>query len=245
MKAMFLYIWMFLPAMLLGCSQADGKDAAAEEKPITGMHTAVFAGGCFWCTEADFEKVDGVVEAVSGYTGGSVANPTYEQVSSGGTGHIEAVQVHYDPSRITYAQLLDVFWRHIDPTDPDGQFVDRGGQYRSAIFYADEQQRRMAQESKEQLEASGQFDKSIVTDILPLGPFYEAEDYHQDYYRKNPIRYRGYRSGSGRDQFLRSAWMTDKFHLELETATEQNEAPPAPPPASGRRSPMMPNCAAR
>ena len=223
MKSMLLFIGMIVPAIFFGCSQADGKDVNAT-KETAGMQTAVFAGGCFWCTEADFEKVDGVAEAVSGYTGGNVADPTYEQVSAGGTGHIEAVKVFYDPNRITYAQLLEVFWRHIDPTDADGQFVDRGDQYRSAIFYADEQQLRMARESKAQLEASGQFDRPVVTEILPLGVFYEAEAYHQDYYKKNPIRYRGYRSGSGRDQFLRNAWTADKFKLDLEKVVEKRRA---------------------
>ncbi len=173
--------------------------------------TAVFAGGCFWCTESDFEKVEGVIEAVSGYTGGRVENPTYAQVSAGGTGHIESVKVTYDPSVTSYEKLLDVFWRHVDPTDAGGQFVDRGGQYRSAIFYADEIQRHLAEASRQRLDTSGQFDKPIVTEILPLGPFYEAEDYHQDYYKENPIRYRWYRSGSGRDRFIKKAWETDKL----------------------------------
>ncbi|MDZ7580108.1 MAG: peptide-methionine (R)-S-oxide reductase MsrB [Deltaproteobacteria bacterium] len=168
--------------------------------------TAVFAGGCFWCTESDFEKVDGVIEAVSGYTGGEAADPTYEQVSAGGTGHVEAVKVIYDPAKITYAQLLEVFWRHVDPTDAGGQFVDRGVQYRSAIFYADEKERQMAEASRKALADSGRFAKPIVTDILPLGAFYPAEDYHQDYYKKNPFRYNLYRTGSGRDRFLEKAW---------------------------------------
>ena len=185
-------------------SKMDGKPGSTR--------SAVFAGGCFWCTESDFEKIDGVVEAVSGYTGGMMANPTYEQVSAGGTGHVEAVKVVYDPERITYAQLLDVFWRHVDPTDGGGQFVDRGSQYRSVIFYADEASADWPKRLKKKLAESGRFDKPIVTDILPLGEFYPAEEYHQDYYKKNPIRYHWYRSGSGRDQFLersgvvRSRW---------------------------------------
>jgi peptide methionine sulfoxide reductase msrA/msrB len=167
---------------------------------------AYFAGGCFWCTEADFEKVDGVIEVISGYTGGRVANPTYEQVSEGGTGHVEAVKVVYHPAKVTYEELLEVFWMHVDPTDGEGQFVDRGSQYRSVIFYSNEQEHRLAEASKKRLAASGRFDKPIVTDILPLGPFYPAEGYHQDYYKKNPIRYRYYRSRSGRDQFLKKVW---------------------------------------
>ncbi len=176
--------------------------------PDTAMalEKATFAGGCLWCLEADFEKTEGVVEAVSGYTGGRVADPTYEQVSSGTTGHLEAVQVTFDPEKISYRQLLEVFWHHIDPTDAGGQFVDRGPQYRTAIFYHDEEQRRLAEQSKRELERSGRFGKPIATRILPLTRFYPAEAYHQDYYRKNPVRYRIYRMGSGRDQTLHRLW---------------------------------------
>ncbi len=173
---------------------------------IMALEKATFAGGCFWCLEADFEKTEGVVEAVSGYTGGRVADPTYEQVSSGTTGHLEAVQVTFDPEKISYRQLLEVFWHHIDPTDAGGQFVDRGPQYRTAIFYHDEEQRRLAEQSKRELERSGRFGKPIATRILPLTRFYPAEAYHQDYYRKNPVRYRIYRMGSGRDQTLHRLW---------------------------------------
>lgn len=176
-----------------------------EMQPLK-TRVAVFAGGCFWCTESDFEKVDGVVEAISGYTGGHVANPTYKQVSAGGTGHVEAVKVIYDPEKTDYEDLLEIFWRSFNPTDPGGQFVDRGSQYRSVIFYADATQQLMAKASKEKLEASGIFDQSIATEILPLEKFYEAEEYHQNYYKKNPIRYKWYRSGSGRDRFLEKVW---------------------------------------
>lgn len=183
------------------------KNMEAQMKDTAQMtRTAVFAGGCFWCTESDFEKVDGVIEVMSGYTGGPEKNPSYQQVASGSTGHVEAVQVVYDPAKVTYDQLLDIFWRHVDPTDGGGQFVDRGPQYRSAIFYADEQERELAMASKKRLSATNRFVKPVVTDILPLGAFYPAEDYHQDYYKKNPIRYKWYRSGSGRDQFLEKAW---------------------------------------
>ncbi|MCG6912013.1 MAG: peptide-methionine (R)-S-oxide reductase MsrB [Deltaproteobacteria bacterium] len=181
-----------------------------------GTRTAVFAGGCFWCTESDFEKVEGVIEAVSGFTGGTVAHPSYEEVSRGGTGHVEAVKVFYDPDKITYEGLLDVFWRHVDPTDPGGQFVDRGSQYRSAIFYQNGEERRLAEKTKKELDASGQFEKPIVTEILPLGAFYEAEAYHQDYYKRNPIRYRWYRSGSGRDKFLKMAWREVKYKPRMD-----------------------------
>jgi peptide methionine sulfoxide reductase msrA/msrB len=170
------------------------------------LQKATFAGGCFWCVEADFEKVDGVIEVVCGYTGGQRKNPKYEEVSSGTTGHVEAIQILYDPRKITYMELLEVFWRHVDPTDPGGQFVDRGSQYRTAIFYHNEEQKRLAEESKRKLETSGRFPKVIVTEILPFTEFYEAEEYHQDYYKKNPIQYRFYRSGSGRDRFLEKVW---------------------------------------
>jgi peptide methionine sulfoxide reductase msrA/msrB len=172
----------------------------------TAPRVATFAGGCFWCMETPFEKLKGVSEVVSGYTGGDEEAPTYEQVSGGVTGHAEAIQVRYDPPRITYGDLLEVFWRQIDPTDPSGQFVDRGKQYRSVIFYHDEEQRKLAEGSKASLEQSGRFDKPIATEILPAKTFYQAEDYHQDYFRKKPLRYQYYRWGSGRDQFLERVW---------------------------------------
>ncbi|MDY6905470.1 MAG: peptide-methionine (R)-S-oxide reductase MsrB [Thermodesulfobacteriota bacterium] len=196
-----------------------GKD---EMKMPPMTKTAVFAGGCFWCTESDFEKVDGVVEAISGYTGGDKKNPTYKEVSSGTTGHIESVKVVYNPSVISYEGLLDVFWRHIDPTDPSGQFVDQGPQYRSAVFYANDKQKRLAEKSKKKLAASGPFDKPVVTEILPLGPFYPAEEYHQDYYKNNPIRYKWYRYRSGRDQFLEKTWGNEKMEMDKEMNTGMN-----------------------
>jgi len=172
-----------------------------------GQHAfATFAGGCFWCVEADFEKVPGVIEAISGYTGGDVANPSYHQVAGGGTGHIESVLVRYDPAVITYDGLLQAFWRMIDPTDPAGQFADRGHQYSTAIFYHDEEQRQAAQQSRAQLDAGGRFEREIVTPILPAEVFYAAEDYHQDYAERNPLRYGFYRRNSGRDHFLADAW---------------------------------------
>ena len=167
---------------------------------------ATFAGGCFWCLESDFEKVDGVIEAVSGYIGGDTENPTYQEVSLGGTGHAEAVQVHYDPEKIGYPELLDIFWRHVDPTDAGGQFVDRGSQYRPAIFYHDEEQKRLAQASKQALAQSGTFGKPITTEIVEFTRFYPAEDYHQEYYKKEALRYKLYRQHSGRDQFLTKIW---------------------------------------
>ena len=172
----------------------------------TAAEQAVFAGGCFWCTESDFEKLEGVIAAESGYSGGKVANPSYEQVSGGGTGHIEAVRVNYDPKKITYAQLLEHFWRTIDPTDAGGQFCDRGSQYRSAIFVRDGAERRAAEESRRRLMESGVLKKPVATEILAAAPFYPAEEYHQDYYKKNPVRYRWYRGGCGRDKRLEELW---------------------------------------
>ncbi len=174
----------------------------AEEK----WETAVFAGGCFWCMESPFEKVNGVKEVVSGYTGGFKENPTYEEVSSGTTGHLEAIQVVYNPQKISYSQLLSIFWRQIDPTDPDGQFVDRGKQYRSAIFYKSKEEKAIAEKSKQELEKTKRFSSPIITEIIAATNFYPAEDYHQDYYKKNPVRYNYYRYGSGRDQFLKKVW---------------------------------------
>jgi peptide methionine sulfoxide reductase msrA/msrB len=178
-------------------------------KESENLKKATFAGGCFWCTEADFEKLPGVVKVVSGYTGGQKENPTYAEVSSGKTGHVEAVQVYYDPSKISYEELLDTLWKHIDPSDGGGQFVDRGPQYRSAIFYHDDEQKRSAEKSKEAMGKSGKFNKPIVTEILQFTRFYEAEEYHQDYYKNHSLRYSFYRHGSGRDQFLERVWGKD------------------------------------
>ena len=183
--------------------QADAGSAPRLEK-------ATFAGGCFWCMTPPFEKLDGVKEVISGYTGGHTKNPTYEDVTSETTGHLESVEVVYDPAKVSYEKLLDVFWRQINPTDAGGQFVDRGPSYRSAIFYHNEEQRKLAEESKRKLAESGRFNKPIVTEIRPAGPFYRAEEYHQDYWKKNPIRYKFYRFNSGRDQFLEKGWGKDK-----------------------------------
>jgi peptide-methionine (S)-S-oxide reductase len=167
--------------------------------------TAVFAGGCFWCTEADFDKVPGVVSTTSGYIGGNTANPSYEQVSAGRTGHAEAVQVVYDPAKVTYEKLLDVFWRSIDPLVKDQQFCDRGDMYRSAIFYGSEQEKQLAESSKKMVEAKFK-PRAVFTQVVPSGPFYNAEEYHQDYYIKNPVRYKFYRYNCGRDQRLEELW---------------------------------------
>lgn len=199
-----------------GSSMAEKKNEDSGVKKSKVL-IATFAGGCFWCTEADFEKLPGVVKVISGYAGGRTENPTYDEVSSGTTGHIESIQVHYDSARLTYADLLDYFWKHIDPTDPGGQFVDRGAQYRSVIFYHDQEQKKLAEESKDTLSRSGKFTKPVVTDILPLKKFYAAEEYHQDYYRKHPLKYKFYRSRSGRDQFLRKTWGSRMDKTEQKT----------------------------
>ncbi|SFL98082.1 peptide-methionine (S)-S-oxide reductase [Desulfomicrobium norvegicum] len=175
-----------------------GGNVAAQTKE------AVFAGGCFWCLEGPFDALPGVLETEAGYTGGQIPNPTYEQVSSGTSGHIEAMRVKYDPELVDFGKLLDVFWRNIDPTDAGGQFCDRGPQYRSAVFFADEAEESAARASKAQLEEARGF--KIATEILPRAEFYAAEEYHQDYYKKNPLRYHFYRQGCGRDQRLRQLW---------------------------------------
>jgi peptide methionine sulfoxide reductase msrA/msrB len=173
---------------------------------LEDFKVATFAGGCFWCIEAAFESQDGVVEAISGYTGGEVEDPKYEQVCSGITGHLEAVQVYYDPDKVTYRELLDIFWRNIDPTDANGQFADKGSQYKTAIFYHNDEQRQIAEESKQELEDSGLFEEPIVTEIRPLNIFYKAEEYHQDYYRKNVLHYNTYKKLSGRESFIEETW---------------------------------------
>ncbi|NWG01561.1 MAG: peptide-methionine (S)-S-oxide reductase MsrA [Syntrophaceae bacterium] len=212
MKILLLYLGLGL-IFFIGCQQSDrvqkGMKNEMTQEDIN-LKKATFAGGCFWCTEADFEKLPGVVKVVSGYTGGNQNNPTYEEVSSGKTGHVEAIQVYYDPSKISYEELLDFFWKHIDPTDGEGQFVDRGSPYRSAIFYHDEEQKRLAEKSREALDRSGRFNKPVVTEIIKFNKFYEAEGYHQDYYEKQPLPYHYYRHGSGRDQFLDKVWGKDQ-----------------------------------
>jgi peptide methionine sulfoxide reductase msrA/msrB len=194
--------------IISGCANMDSKDLNARLIPDrnSGLDTATFAGGCFWCMQEVFEELDGVKSVVSGYSGGNVKNPTYEEVSSGTTGHRESVQITFDPEIISYSELVDIFWRQIDPTDAGGSFVDRGSQYRSAILYRDESQKEIAEASKAELAQSGIFDRPVVTDILPLKNFYPAEEYHQDFCRKNPVRYYSYRSASGRDQFIKAVW---------------------------------------
>jgi len=205
----FIIMMFSLIFALCGCQGTETKKQEVSnpmKEEQTNLKVATLAGGCFWCVESDLEKVPGVAKVISGYTGGHKENPTYEEVTTGKTGHYEAVQVYYDPSKVSYEQILDVFWRHVDPTDAGGQFVDRGSQYRTAIFYHDEEQKRIAEKSKEALEKSGNFKKPVVTPIVKFSKFYEAEDYHQDYYKKSAFRYQMYRSGSGRDRFLDETW---------------------------------------
>ena len=175
--------------------------AAAQDRSV-----ALFAGGCFWSMERAFQETPGVMTVVSGYSGGTRRNPTYEEMGSGNTGHRETVRVEYDPARVSYAQLLYVYWHHIDPTDDRGQFCDKGSEYRSAIFVADDTQRKAAEASKAAIDASGRFKTKVVTEILPAGAFYPAEDYHQDFYLKNPTRYNAYRIGCGRDARMKQLW---------------------------------------
>ena len=170
------------------------------------VETATFAGGCFWCVEADFDKVEGVISTTSGYIGGDKKNPTYTQVSAGGTGHTEAVQIVYDPAKVTYAELLKVLWRNIDPTTPNRQFCDAGSQYRAEIFHHNEKQKDLAEQSKREIESTKSFEAPIVTQITMASEFYPAEEYHQDYYLKNPVRYKIYRYGCGRDKRLKQLW---------------------------------------
>jgi peptide-methionine (S)-S-oxide reductase len=189
--------------LLVAVSSAGAPAIAEEPAPVA---KATFAGGCFWCMQPPFEKLPGVLSTTVGYTGGHTKNPSYEEVSAGGTGHAESVQIVYDPRKITYEQLLDVFWHNIDPLTRDAQFCDHGHQYRSAIFVHDDAQRRLAEESKRRLEESKRFDRPIVTEIVAATDFYPAEEYHQRYHEKNPVRYKVYRWNCGRDQRLKAVW---------------------------------------
>jgi len=194
-------IYLCLAPLYLSFANDAGKEGIEG-----GFKKATFAGGCFWCMEHPFEKLKGVVSTTVGYTGGQKKNPTYEEVSSGTTGHTESIEIIFDPSQISYTRLLDIFWRNIDPTTPDRQFADIGTQYRAAIFYHTKEQRQAAESSKIMLGKSGNFDKPIVTEITPASEFFRAEEYHQKYYKKNPLRYKLYRFGSGRDRFLEKIW---------------------------------------
>jgi peptide-methionine (S)-S-oxide reductase len=198
-------------ALLVAAESSEPPVAAPAPAP-SERSVAIFSGGCFWCMEPPFDALPGVLATTSGYTGGSLANPTYEQVSSGGSGHLESVKVEYDPARVSYAQLLDVFWHNVDPTDAGGQFCDRGPQYTTAIWTTGEEQKALAEEAKQTLDASHQLKHPVVTAIRPAGPFYPAEDYHQNYYQKNPLRYKVYRAGCGRDHVLEGLWGSAPAH---------------------------------
>jgi peptide-methionine (S)-S-oxide reductase len=189
-----------------GASPAGKSDGKSGNPARPGQATAIFAGGCFWCEETAFEGIEGVKSVTSGYTGGDTVNPTYEEVGSGRTGHAESVRVVYDPAKISYEQLLTIFWHSVDPLQKDGQFCDQGAQYRSAIFYSGDAQRAAAEASKRKLEEEPRFRGKIVTQIVPASAFYEAEEYHQDFYRKNPQHYQSYRLGCGRDARLKELW---------------------------------------
>jgi peptide-methionine (S)-S-oxide reductase len=194
-----------LMATVSACA-GPANDAPAPAQASANTAVAIFAGGCFWCMEPPFDKVNGVISTTSGYTGGKLPNPTYEQVSGGSTGHAESLKVVFDPTRVSYRQLLDVYWHNVDPFVIDQQFCDHGDQYRTAIFTTGPEQLRLAEESKRELEASGKFSQAIVTQIVPASTFYPAEDYHQDYYLKNPVRYKFYRYNCGRDARLEQIW---------------------------------------
>jgi len=200
-----LRLLLLIALLAFGSAQAAEPAKPGAKPQAAQWASAIFAGGCFWCVEADFEKLPGVIQAESGYIGGQTKNPTYDDVSHGGTGHAEAVRVSYDPLKVSYEQLLEYFWHHIDPTVKDRQFCDNGSQYRSAIFYLDDAQRLAAEKSKAALEKSGRLPR-IYTEIAAAGPFYVAEEYHQDYYKKNKIRYNFYRTSCGRDARIKEVW---------------------------------------
>lgn len=199
MRLAFLWLIVFI----LGVNPLYAKEEVMSE---VHLEKATFAGGCFWCMQPFFDRLKGVKQTLVGYTGGHSENPTYEEVSSGTTGHAEAIEVIYDPKEVSYEKIINIYWHNIDPTTVDSQFADHGTQYRSAVFYHNEEQKRIAQETKKQLAASGRFDKPIATEIVPATVFYPAEDYHQQYYKKSSFRYKMYHDASGREQFLDKVW---------------------------------------
>lgn len=236
-----VYITLGLAATVIAAFFVNaGPRAPAMEKETRPMEAvATFAGGCFWCVEADFDKVPGVLKTVSGYTGGNVQNPSYKQVSSGSTGHREAVQVTYDPTVISYEGLLAAFWRMIDPTDDGGQFVDRGPQYTTAIYYHNDEQKSLAEQSSAELAASGRYGRPIVTPILPAVTFHAAEDYHQDFHTRSSIRYTFYRHRSGRDQFLEKTWGKD-LKIDFDAFRPENTTVYSRPPLEELRQRLTP-----
>ena len=200
----------FFCLLVLSCGLTSKGDEQTAMSQREQQAKATFAGGCFWCMQPAFDQLDGVVKTTVGYAGGNVESPSYEQVVKGNTGHAEAIQIIYDPKQVSYERLLDIYWHNIDPTQVDGQFADRGSQYRTAIFYHDAGQQQIAKQSKEKLAASGRFKKPIVTEIVPATKFYSAEAYHQKYYQKNPTHYQLYKVGSGREGYLKAKWADEK-----------------------------------
>jgi peptide methionine sulfoxide reductase msrA/msrB len=215
MKKTITFIIVAFATLLVMNSYADKNTSVSTNTKPAGLSVATFAGGCFWCTESDFEKLPGVAKVISGFSGGHVANPSYEAVSNGGTGHVESVQVYYDPDKISYKTLLNAFWRMVNPTDNAGQFVDRGEQYRTLIFYHTEEQKQQAELSRKSLNESGRYQAPVITEIRQFEAFYPAEDYHQDYYKKDAVRYQYYRFHSGRDEYLKKTW-GDDLHLKVD-----------------------------
>jgi peptide-methionine (S)-S-oxide reductase len=212
-KVLTLTLTITIGLFTFGCGHPDSlADPTTTATPTGNYSKAIFAGGCFWCMEKPFDQIPGVIDTTSGYTGGTKENPTYREVSGGGTGHAESVQVTYDPSKVKYATLLKTFWHNIDPLDPKGQFCDKGTQYRSAIFYTTPAQKQLAEASKAELVKSGRFKQPIVTEITPASTFYPAEDYYQNYYQTNSIKYKVYRFGCGRDQRLTQLWGDEAGH---------------------------------
>jgi peptide methionine sulfoxide reductase msrA/msrB len=226
MKTRVFALFIFIAALLALSSYAETNEQTTSTVKPEDLSVATFAGGCFWCTESDFEKLPGVHKVISGFSGGHVANPRYEDVSKGATGHVESVQVYYDPKVISYNSLLDAFWRMVNPTDNEGQFVDRGNQYRTLIFYHTEEQKAEAEHSRQLLNESGRYKAPVITEIRKFEAFYPAEEYHQDYYKKNPIRYNYYRYRSGRDQYLEKTWGAD---LHSKAAQEKASTPYSKP----------------
>lgn len=227
--ALLVLLFIALAAIYLPDTSTSPSPDGLAPTSISGDARATFAGGCFWCMEPPFEKLQGVNLVVAGYTGGEIPNPTYEQVSTGRTGHLEAVQISYDPQQIAYEQLLDIYWRQIDPTDAGGSFYDRGKQYTSAIFYHNQAQRKAAERSKASLEASGRFEDPVATQILPSDAFYLAEEYHQDYFKKQTERYQGYRAASGRDQVLSEIWGEEQSPSGKSSTSADEETYQVPP----------------
>jgi peptide methionine sulfoxide reductase msrA/msrB len=231
MKKIYAAFLIFLSYFIVTTFIPKNADSASKQSAVkvsekSGIiETALFAGGCFWCMEHPYENQPGISKAISGYTGGEKQNPNYNQVASGLTQHVEAVEIHFDPEIISYKDLLQIFWRNIDPTDAGGQFVDRGKQYTTGIFYKNNQQKKSAEQSKKRLEGKNLFNKKIITKIVPAGKFYPAEEYHQDFFKKNYIRYKVYRAGSGRDEFIKRIWGEDREYKISKTAFNAETIP--------------------